>query len=244
MAAVKGSKQYQMVVVPHRPVYKALIFMSFLVSLVMFSWLTYQYGISQGMALKVEVVKERDQISAELDEANQRLSEMGQKIADLEIGGVIDERANEEVQQTIEFLQDQIAQQNEEISFYKGVMLPNVANKGLRIERLNVTPNSTGRIKYSLLLTQVVDKHDYVQGNVEILLKGEEGAAEKSLQLSQLDREKTDEVRFRFRYFQNINGEMMIPEGFEPREFMVVAQSAGSNGQRLQKSFEWPFNGG
>ena len=69
MAAVKGSKQYQMVVVPHRPVYKALIFMSFLVSLVMFSWLTYQYGISQGMALKVEVVKERDQISAELDEA-------------------------------------------------------------------------------------------------------------------------------------------------------------------------------
>ena len=83
-----------------------------------------------------------------------------------------------------------------------------------------------------------------MQGNVEILLKGEEGAAEKSLQLSQLDREKTDEVRFRFRYFQNINGEMMIPEGFEPREFMVVAQSAGSNGQRLEKSFEWPFNGG
>ena len=244
MAAVKGSKQYQMVVVPHRPVYKTLIFMSFLVSMVMFSWLTYQYGISQGMALKVEVVKERDQISAELDEANQRLSEMGQKIADLEIGGVIDERANEEVQQTIEFLQDQIAQQNEEISFYKGVMLPNVANKGLRIERLDVTPNSTGRIKYSLLLTQVVDKHDYVQGNVEILLKGEEGAAEKSLQLSQLDREKTDEVRFRFRYFQNINGEMMIPEGFEPREFMVVAQSGGRNGQRLEKSFEWPFNGG
>ena len=189
-------------------------------------------------------MKERDQISAELAEANQRLSEMGQKIADLEIGGVIDERANEEVQQTIESLQDQIAQQNEEISFYKGVMLPNVANKGLRIEHLDVTPDSTGRIKYSLLLTQVVDKHDYVQGNVEILLKGEEGAAEKSLQLSQLDREKTDEVRFRFRYFQNINGEMMIPEGFEPREFMVVAQSAGSNGQRLEKSFEWPFNGG
>ena len=244
MAALKGSKQYQMMVVPYRPVYKALIYLSFLVAMLMFSWLTYQFGISQGMALKVEVVKERDQISAELDEANQRLSEMGQKIADLEIGGVIDERANEEVQQAIESLQDQIAQQNEEIRFYKGVMLPNVANKGLRIERLDFTPNSTGRIKYSLLLTQVVDKHDYVEGNVEILLKGEEGAAEKSLQLSQLDREKTDEVRFRFRYFQNINGEMMIPEGFEPREFMVVAKSAGSNGQRLEKSFEWPFNGG
>jgi len=244
MAAVKGSKQYQMVVVPYRPLYKAMIFMAFLVAMVLFSWLTYQYGISQGMALKVEVVKERDQISAELAEANQRLSEMGQKIADLEIGGAIDERANEEVQQTIESLQDQIAQQNEEIRFYKGVMLPNVANKGLRIERLDVTPNSTGRIKYSLLLTQVVDKHDYVQGDVEILLKGQEGAAEKSLQLSQLDREKEDEVRFRFRYFQNINGEMVIPEGFEPREFMIVAQFAGRNGQRLEKSFEWPLNGG
>ena len=62
--------------------------------------------------------------------------------------------------------------------------------------------------------------------------------------LSQLDKEKTDAVKFRFRYFQNINGEMILPEGFQPREVMVVAQSSGRNAQRLEKTFDWPLNGG
>jgi hypothetical protein len=169
---------------------------------------------------------------------------MRQEIADLKVGGEIDDKANEEVRHTIESLQDDIAELNEEISFYKGVMLPNVANKGLRIERLDVSSSVPGRVKYSLMLTQVVDKHDYVQGGVQISVHGQDGDNEKSFKLSELDQEKSEAIRFRFRYFQNINGELLLPEGFEPREVMIVAQSSGSNGQRLEKKFDWPLNGG
>ncbi len=244
MAAVRGSKQHQMVVVPHRPMYKAMIFMTFLVALGAFSWLTYQYGKNQGLALKVEVVREKDLISKQLADAQKLVSGMRQEIADLQVGGEIDDKANEEVRLTIEQLQEQIAQLNEEISFYKGVMLPNVADKGLRIERLNVSSNSPGRVKYSLLLTQVVDKHDFVQGGVEISVVGQQGELEKSFSLSELDTDKESAIRFRFRYFQNINGELMLPDGFEPREVMVVAQSSGARGQRLEKTFDWSLNGG
>ena len=233
-----------MVVVPYRPLYKAMIFMAFLIAMALFSWLTYEYGRNQGLALKVEVVRDRDLISSQLMESQKLIIEMRQEIADLEIGGAIDERATEEVRQTMESLQGEIAELNEEISFYKGVMLPNVANKGLRIERLDMTPNTPGRFKYSLLLIQIVDKHNYIQGGVEISLRGREGEQEKRLMLSQLDKEKTDAVKFRFRYFQNINGEMILPEGFQPREVMVVAQSSGRNAQRLEKTFDWPLNGG
>lgn len=244
MAAVKGSKQHQMVVVPYRPLYKVMIFMAFLAAMGAFSWLTYEYGMNQGLELKVEVVREKESISRQLEESQRLISNMQQEIADLTVGGEIDDKANEEVRQTIENLQELIAEQNEEISFYKGVMLPNVADKGLRIERLDVTSNAPGRVKYSLLLTQVVDKHDYVQGGVQISLRGQEGDQEKSFRLSELDQEKQDRVRFRFRYFQNINGELQLPEGFEPREVMIVAQSSGSNAQRLERTFDWPLNGG
>jgi hypothetical protein len=244
MAAVKGTKQHQMVVVAYRPLYKAMIFMAFLLALAAFSWLTYQYGNNQGLALKVEVVREKDLISKQLGESRARISEMRQEIANLTVGGEIDIKANEEVRQTIENLQNLLAEQNEEISFYKGVMVPNVANKGLRIERLDVTSNVPGRVKYSLLLTQIVDKHDYVQGGVQISLLGQNGGQEKTFQISELDRDKADAIRFRFRYFQNINGELQLPEGFVPREVMIVAQSSGSNAQRLEKKFDWPLNGG
>jgi len=244
MAAVKGSKQYQMVVVPYRPMYKAMIFMAFLVAVAAFSWLTYQYGKNEGLALKVEVVEEKERISGQLAESQQMIESMRQEIADLQVGGEIDDKANEEVRLTIETLQEQIAQLNEEINFYKGVMVPNAADKGLRIERLDVSSNVPGRVKYSLLLTQVVDKHDYVQGGVQISVLGQEAGLERRFNLSELDDEKEDSVRFRFRYFHNINGELIVPEGFEPREVMIVAQSSGANAQRLEKTFDWPLGSG
>jgi hypothetical protein len=239
MAAVKGSAQHQMVVVPYRPLYKAVIFLAFLFTMALFSWLTYEFGNTQGLELKVEVVREKDLISKQLGEARALISEMRQEIADLTVGGEIDNKANEEVRQTIENLQNLLAEQNEEISFYKGVMLPNVANTGLRIERLDVSSNVPGRVRYSLLLTQVVDKLDYVQGGVRISLLGQNDGQEETIQLSESDRDKAESIKFRFRYFQNIVGEMQLPEGFVPREVMVVAQSSGLNAQRLEKTFDW-----
>ena len=239
MAAVKGSKLYQMVVVPYRPLYKAMIFIVFIFAMAIFGWLTYEFGNNQGLELKVEVVREKDLISKELGEARGLINEMRQEIADLTVGGEIDNQANEEVRHTIENQQNLLAAQNEEISFYKGVMLPNVANKGLRIERLDVSSNVPGRVRYSLLLTQVVDKHDYVQGGVRISLLGQNDGQEETIQISDSGRDEAEAIRFRFRYFQNIMVEQELPNGFVPREVMVVVQTSGLNAQRLEKTFDW-----
>ena len=216
-----------------------MIFIVFLFAMAVFGWLTYEFGNNQGLELKVEVVREKDLISKELGEARALISEMRQEIADLTVGGEIDNQANEEVRQTIENQQNLLAAQNEEISFYKGVMLPNVANKGLRIERLDVSSNVPGRVRYSLLLTQVVDKHDYVQGGVRISLLGQNDGQEETIQVSESGRDKAEAIKFRFRYFQNIIGELQLAEGFVPREVMVVVQSSGLNAQRLEKTFDW-----
>ena len=198
MAAVKGSKLHHMVVVPYRPLYKAMIFIVFIFAMAIFGWLTYEFGNNQGLELKVQVVREKDLISKELGEARGLINEMRQEIADLTVGGEIDNQANEEVRHTIENQQNLLAAQNEEISFYKGVMLPNVANKGLRIERLDVSSNVPGRVRYSLLLTQVVDKHDYVQGGVRISLLGQNDGQEETIQISDSGRDEAEAINFGF----------------------------------------------
>jgi len=168
---------------------------------------------------------------------------MRQQISDLTLGGKIDNQANEEVRQTIENQRNQLAAQDEEINFYKGVMVPNAGAKGLRIERLDVSSNVAGKVRYSLLLTQVVDKRGYVQGGVQISLLGQNDGQEEALQLSELGRDKAEAIKFRFRYFQNIAGEVQLPEGFVAREFMVVAKSSEPIAQRLEKTFDWPLKG-
>jgi hypothetical protein len=243
MAAVKGTKQYQMVVVPYRPLYKAVMFLVFMSLMAVFGLLIYEYGSNQGLELKVEVVREKDLISKQLEEARALISEMRQEISDLKLGGEIDNQANEEVRQTIENQRNLLATQAEEINFYKGVMVPNAGAKGLRIERLDVSSNAAGKVRYSLLLTQVVDKRGYVQGGVQISLLGQNGGQEEALQLNEQGRDKAEAIKFRFRYFQNIAGEVQLPQGFVPREFIVVARSSEPIAQRLEKKFDWPLKG-
>jgi hypothetical protein len=245
MAAVRGSKQHEMVVVPYRPLYRTVIFFVFLLFMAALSWLTYEYGMSQGVELKVAVVQERDEIRVQLEEARITIQSMRSEIADLKLGEEVDALATEDVRKTVESLQTRIAQLNEEILFYKGVMAPSVGEKGLRIERLKVQKTTVpNRFKYSLRLTQVVDKHEYVQGGVRINFKGLEGQSEKEFKLSDLDKTRQEAIRFRFKYFQNIDGELTLPQGFEPREVMIVAQPTGGNAQRLEKKFDWQLTGG
>jgi len=245
MAAVRGSKQHEMVVVPYRPLYRTVIFFVFLLFMAAFSWLTYEYGMSQGVELKVAVVQERDEIRVQLEEARITIQSMRSEIADLKLGEEVDALATEDVRKTVESLQTRIAQLNEEILFYKGVMAPSVGEKGLRIERLKVQKTTVpNRFKYSLRLTQVVDKHEYVQGGVRINFKGLEGQSEKEFKLSDLDKTRQEAIRFRFKYFQNIDGELTLPQGFEPREVIIVAQPTGGNAQRLEKKFDWQLTGG
>tara|TARA_Y100001970_G_scaffold283406_1_gene398504 strand:+ start:291 stop:1043 length:753 start_codon:yes stop_codon:yes gene_type:complete len=244
MAAVKGTKQYDMVVVPHRPIVRVTRLLILLGIFGFSGWYAFEYGKNEGLALKVEVVKERDMISEELETSKILIEKMEQEIADLQVGEAIDNRANEEVRGTIEALQEQLARQAEEIKFYKGIMVPNAEEKGLRIERVNISPSGNNSARYSLLLTQVVDKHNFVQGKVRIFIAGVKDLEEVNYNLSQLDKAKQDSVRFRFRYFQDISGEFVLPEGFDPKEVRVVAESSGARSQKLERSFGWPLNQG
>lgn len=165
---------------------------------------------------------------------------MRQEIADLKLGSEVDHKATEDVRLSIAKLQNNIAGLEEEIRFYKGVMLPNVEEKGLRIERLDInSTNNSAKLRYRLVLTQVVEKHEFIQGTVEISLLGRQGGTEKAIQLDEVADLKSNVIRFRFRYFQNIEGEITLPAGFEPREVIVVAKSSGNKNRRLERKFEW-----
>ncbi|MCB1646462.1 MAG: hypothetical protein KDI36_13465 [Pseudomonadales bacterium] len=233
-----------MIVVPHRPWYMAGIFCLFLLAMAALSWLTYQFGMGQGLATKVEVVAERDRLQRELGNLQARNREMLQEIADLKLGDQVDTQANEEVRQTVELLQEEIAELSEEIRFYKGIMVPNAEVKGLRVERLDLRETGeTGKIRYSLLLTQVVDKHEYIQGGVEIAVKGQEAGAEKTYSMAELTTDGQQSIRFRFRYFQNVDGELQLPEGFEPAVLQVKANPAGRGAPEINREFEWQVLG-
>ncbi|MCY4530989.1 MAG: hypothetical protein OXC84_01420 [Gammaproteobacteria bacterium] len=240
MAAVKGSKQRQMIVVPYRrPLYKVSVIFVSLATLFIIGWGIYEFGMTQGKNLEIKMVREHAEFKSGLAKAMVINDDMRREIANLKLGKEVDSRALEEVRLRIKELQNQIAQLDEELLFYKVVMLQDVGDHGLRIRSLDVNATAPNRYRYSLLLTQVSDRYDYIQGDVQINLKGLEGQQEKALPLRELDNNQKEQINFRFKYFQNIDGELALPQEFEPQEFIVVAQSSGQNAKRLEKRFNW-----
>ncbi len=242
--AVKGSKQHRMKVIPHRPWQQRIKYLLLVVVAVGLCGLVYWFDVNEGFTRNVERVAEQDNPGQRLRDSGQADHQAQQDCVNLKVGGEIDNKVNEAARQTIKSLQEQIGKLNEEISFYKIMLQPSVTNEGLRIEQFDITPEAFGGVRYSLLLTQVMEKHDYVQGDLKISLVGRDAGQKKQLSLGELDNGKEATMPFRFKYFQSINGKLTLPDGFEPMEVMVVAESSGANAQRLERKFDWSLSGG
>ena len=52
----------------------------------------------------------------------------------------------------------------------------------------------------------------------------------------QIDKEK---IKLRFKYFQEIEGELELPSGFQPQRVEVIAHASGKKPTQVEKTYEW-----
>ena len=142
-------------------------------------------------------------------------------------------------------LKVQVATLEEEVSFYKGIMAPSGQDKGLRISKIDIQPlDQANTFRYSIMMTQVADNTSYIKGLAAVNFVGLENGKRKMLPLRDLDA-KVDElgVKFSFRYFQEVVGEVVLPANFKVEQVQVVLQSSGRKAQRVEETIEWSYKG-
>ena len=162
------------------------------------------------------------------------------ELADLRLAKKVDGGTGEQLRQTIKNLRDQAGESYEELSFYRGLMAPSENQKGLRIEKLSLEESvDANRVEFRLMLTQMADRRDWVQGKVSIDVIGQAKGEEQVLSLTDFGLDGAYPISFRFRYFQDFTGVLDMPPAFIPEEVLVTAESSGKKGKRLQRRFSW-----
>ena len=132
----------------------------------------------------------------------------------------------------------------QEVAFYKGIMAPGSADKGLRISRIDLDAISANQYSYAVMMTQVVDNTNYVQGEVAVNVIGLRSGEQEVIALRDLDENISElGIPFRFRYFQELKGVLNLPDGFIPQQLQVVMQSRGQNSQRVEETRNWNSEG-
>ncbi len=241
MAVVKGSKQIKMVVVPHRPLRSLLLTLGALFAAVILTGVGIYYGYSRGTNENINVRIERDQLSNDVTSLQTQQEILQQDFVNVEQASLVDRQALVEVQDMLVGLREINAQLEEDVLFYRQIMSPGNDESGLAIGQLDLSATEEeNRIRYHIELIQLANNENVISGYANVNILGMQDGSEVSFPLRSiaLDESQLD-IRLQFRYFQNIEGELIIPENFIPETVQILAISQGENEKTVQKNFVW-----
>jgi hypothetical protein len=229
-----------MIVVPYQPWRTAFNWVVIILIVVSSSAGFYFYGYGAGIQVSGDAREERDTLLIQMDDMNSQMSFLQQELINAEQASAVDRQALEEVQDTILNFRETIAQLEEDVLYYKKIMSPENNDTGLMIGQLDlVNMNDAGRVRYRLELRQVGNNDNIISGYANVNILGSQDRQEISMPLRSVavDENQLD-IRLQFRYFQNIQGELLLPERFEPVGVQIIAVDEG-NDETVQKSFAW-----
>lgn len=240
MAVVKGSKQIKMVV-PHRPWRNLLLTLAGLIVAVILTGAGVYYGYSRGTNENIDVRIERDQLSASVNSLETELETLQQDFVNLQQASLVDRQAVIEVQDMLVGLREINAQLEEDVLFYRQIMSPENDESGLAIGQLDLSATEEeNRIRYHIELKQLANNENVISGYANVNILGMQEGSEVSFPLRSIavDENQLD-IRLQFRYFQNIEDELIIPENFVPETVQILAVAQGENAKTVQKNFVW-----
>ena len=220
---------------------------SFLALLVVFTgYLVFEYGrISAGYDV-IDAASERGELEAHIKSLDDEIEALKQEVALLETHREIDREAYREVEGSLITLQAKIQEQRDAIAFYRGIVSPADGNSGLRVQDLKLTRGAKEReFNMRLVLVQAM-KHDRkVSGDVAVSIEGSEDGAGRTYALTDLLPADADKAwPFSFRYFQDFDRQLVLPDGFTPERVHVEVRSKTRSISSIEESFAWAMSQG
>ena len=205
------------------------------------AYLIFEYGrISAGYDI-VEAGNISQAYEDRIMQLEDNIIKLKQEVAILETNREVDWESYKEVEVNLVTLQAKIQEQRDAIAFYRGIVSPADGNSGLRVQDLKFSRGKAEReFKVRLVLVQAM-KHDRkVSGDVNLSIIGDQNGTETTYAFTQLIPENADSSWvFSFRYFQDFDRQLVLPDGFTPERIIVEVRSRTRSISSIEKSFAW-----
>jgi hypothetical protein len=205
------------------------------------AWLVFELGRIQAGYNVVDVAVERESSEGRIKALGEEAQLLREQIQLLETHRDIDREAYQEVEASLAGLQQKIQEQRDAIGFYRGIISPDDGGRGLRVQELKLTRGKNDREYHvNLVLVQVMQHERSVKGDVEFSLEGAQDGEIVTYTLEQLVADDEDsDWPFSFRYFQNFDRQLVLPDGFAPEKVHIEVRSKTKSIASVKQSFLW-----
>jgi len=172
------------------------------------------------------------------------ISELKQEAVILATNIAVDRELYKAVEANLAPLQAKIQEQRDAIAFYRGIVSPSDGNSGLRVQDLKFTRGKAEReFNVRLVLVQAM-KHDRkVSGNVNLSIVGDQSGIETTYTFTQLLPEGAERAWvFSFRYFQDFDRQVVLPDDFTPERINIEVRSKTRSISSIEESYVWTIS--
>ena len=148
-------------------------------------------------------------------------------------------RANELLRESERDRQDEIANLQADLAFYRRLGGANGSQAPLAVHYLELQTTQSARVyRIIFTLTQNLRWASVISGQVELGVDGIQNGVAMHLTEVQLLAESTDPLKFQFKYFQQLERLITLPEGFEASRLTIRLKSSGLS-TAVEQSMEW-----
>jgi chromosome segregation ATPase len=205
------------------------------------AWVAYQQGSDVSTTfVGQQSADAKDRIEALVEERNALRRELTMVKQEAEI----DRGSIQSIRDQIKQFQDERLKMEEELAFLRGIVSTDAKKHALRVQNFKLEQGlEAGQYIYKFSVSQVINSNIIAKGVIELNIEGLQDGRTKRLSLAQVSQEKLERIKMRFRYFQNVEGKLRLPDGFEPATIEIHVKPSGKKLQPIKASYNWsPFS--
>jgi hypothetical protein len=103
--------------------------------------------------------------------------------------------------------------------------------------------NSDDLYRFRFTVSNVQKNSGVTQGRIWVTLEGNQDGKVSTLPLEAVTAEKVASLKMRFRYFQKVDGQIQLPQGFKPSAVSVEVRPVSKGQKPVKQRFDWRISG-
>jgi hypothetical protein len=204
-------------------------------------YVVYEWGRYDAGYDRMAVAQQRVEYRVATEHLVKANRELRTRLAELETVRIGRAREQAEVARTIGDLQAQVARQTQELAFYSGIVTQGASPKlAIKIQQLRISAGEkSGQFRVHIALVRTGRPDDVTTGTLRLSVDGEVNGIATTLGYSELVSNKQRELPLTFRYFENIDQDIVLPAGFRPGQLLVEVRPSRKGTEPLTQTFLW-----
>ncbi len=231
--------QTRKIITIQRPALWLLSFVVFICIILVSLWGTFEYGRYIAGFNSADSSAYIEQLQAQLEESQAEIVENKRQATMLERNSLIDVDASSQLKETLAQAQNEALKLKKELSFYKSIVAPEQGSRSLAIQTIQLKMNTDGGYDYKIMVSQRGRNDQFARGTVDVSIEGVSEGQPVTLKLAEVSNDTKEPMKFGFKYFQNFEGAMILPEAFQPDLVRVQVKPSKGKIKAIDEQFAW-----